>query len=207
MTRILPWLLLSGVVAVAVVVVYRSETARQAEAEARQESEASLLEQADLARVRLATADELRAALEGLTKRNADLGAEVERLRKISPRVRVVRVTECSTGGVQAPVDNVASVEPAGAPCLLQHGDVGEIRVAQVELATDDGNRVLVGTAEAWRVYPDPLDYPILSGPFRADLTQALAEPEPDPGWPGWALGVAAAAGGLLVGGIAAAVR
>lgn len=93
---------------------------------------------------------------------------------------------------------------PARPPaCLLAKGDEGEIRVAEVALQAREGNRVLAGAAEAWRLSPGPPTR-ILAGRFTAPASEISEErPAPLPRWragaflgasrDGWVVGPAVA--------------
>lgn len=206
LARLLPWILCLACATGGAAAAWRLSSRAEDERRARQDVEARALAAEGLAVVHSSTAADLAHQLEVVSQGNASLAAEVERLRRTARRTRVVRVTRASTGSVAA--TGSPRLEPAPQPraCLLSLGDTGEVRVVEAVLETGAGNRVLVGTAEAWRLTPAPATA-LISGQFRAELTESLEEPVPPAGWPTWALGVAAAAGGLLVGGVAAVVR
>lgn len=128
---------------------------------------------------------------------DADLRAEVARLKVAAPEARVVGVVRAVTA--PARVGPLAArpaaskpatrppLPPAVAPaspacpgpatppsCALAEGDSGEIRVNEVTLETREGARAIAGAASAWRLTPGP-PVRLFGGPFSARLTEAAS--------------------------------
>jgi hypothetical protein len=66
--------------------------------------------------------------------------------------------------------------------CLLAEGDKAEMKISIIEMKTAQNNRIVVGSAEAWRL-GNP-DERVLKGAFSApfSVAEGLAPP-PEPGW------------------------
>jgi hypothetical protein len=153
-----------------------------------------------------------RDAVQGELARAAsdakELRGQLEAARRADPGVRVVEVIRWRTrpeaaggaprdpapagGGAAVPPVQPATGVPAGVGCLLVAGDLGEVRVVEAQLQGDAGARVVVGSAEAWRVDPGPPTR-LFGGPLRTPVELAVVEPERRP--PRWGAGAAAFAG------------
>jgi hypothetical protein len=196
------WALPALLVVVALVLAWRLDAGRRAEAD-----RARLAEEAQLRAEGLLVVEQVRSRALDLEARrlagqNADLSAELERARRAAPGARVTGTVSASTGprpagGAPRPGQVVYRCEtepgaapPAGPPppaCILADGDVGEIRVDQVELETREGARVLVGAASVWRLDPAP-QAKVMAGGFQAPLSVAKEPARPAP--PGWGAGL-----------------
>ncbi|MBI5545306.1 MAG: hypothetical protein HY901_15555 [Deltaproteobacteria bacterium] len=207
-----PWLLLAAVLVVGLLLARALNLGRASEAEARRLAEAELLRaQGQIVQAQTSARD-LQARADEAMAENDALRAAIEEAKRVAPEVRIVEVTRASTGPVVAtgparepPVhpppgdQQQAAAQPA---CLLAEGDSAEVLVDEVELRTDAGNRLLVGTAFAWRLSPGP-PARLFGGAFKSPLsTDAALPPAPALGWGvgprvgigagGWTVGVAA---------------
>ena len=207
-SRVIPWAI---IVAMAAIGVWLVQRAWWQESEAEREAEMRELEaQEQIVEIRKER-DQLKADLDVMLDMNNAMQGALDEARKVAPGAKVVRVVRASTGQVTS--DGVPRIE--GRPenyqsmtgsqpidCLLARGDTAEIRVDQVELETKAGNRVLVGTAEAWRLTPEP-ETKLIAGPFEADFTHVsgLAPSPPEEHWPWYvheAIGLAAGFGAAV---------
>jgi hypothetical protein len=187
---------LGALVLVALALTCKLQRGANAEAEARRLAEAETLRQRGLVVVEQAKGKDLDARVRALTAENETLAAALAKAKKAAPGSRVVGVARASTGPVQvggaggaagdpgSPGSSGSPAAPSSSPlCLLYDGDEGEIEVDQVVLATRGGNRVLVGTAYAYRTNPLPHE-PLFGGEFSAPLTEAAEERrETKAGW------------------------
>jgi hypothetical protein len=187
---------LAALVLVALALTCKLQRGANAEAEARRLAEAETLRQRGLVVVEQAKGRDLDARVRALTEENVTLRDALAKAKKAAPGSRVVGVARASTGpvrvgGTGGAAGGSGTPEPSGgqnAPsssplCLLYEGDEGEVQVDEVVLATKGGNRVLVGTAYAYRTNPLPHE-PLFGGEFSAPLTEAAEERrETKAGW------------------------
>lgn len=197
------WALPALLVVVAVLLTWRLEEGRVAQAEAARLAQEARLRAEGLLVVEQAKAKGLEAEAERLAGQNAELAAELERARAAAPGAKVSGTISARTGprpasgeprpgpafyrcepGPAGPAAPPAEEPPA---CLLAEGDLGEVVVNQVELETKDGARVVAGAAQAWRTHPWPPTR-LFGGGFQAQLSAAKGEQERAA--PGWGAGV-----------------
>jgi hypothetical protein len=206
---------LGAIVLLVLVLAWRLQRGRNAEAEARRLAEAETLRQSGLVVVEQAKGKDLDARVRALAAENQALAAALTKANRAAPGSRVVGVASASTGPVKAhgvggasgaaggpgsPGPSGNQNAPSSSPlCLLYEGDEGEIQVDEVVLSTKGGNRVLVGTAFAYRTSPLPHE-PLFGGEFSAPLTMAAEEKrDTRAGWGGGAF-LAAGRHGYAVG-------
>ena len=204
MSRLRPWLVPVLLVLAAIVAAWSWNRASRLSDSLTRAEEAAGFRSAGLEVERDAARRDLaRAAAEAV-----ELREQLDRARQADPGVRVVEVVRWRTrpeaaGGPPrdaAPADGgaggaVAPATPgatAGAGCLLAAGDLGEVRVVEAQLRGSAGSRVVVGSAEAWRLEPGP-PARLFGGPLRAPVEQAVVEAERP--LPRWGAGVAVYAG------------
>jgi hypothetical protein len=173
------------------------ERAKIAEAHALEADDLALLYDAELA--------ERDALVEQLTKESASFKEAYEKAKRAA-HVKVIEVVRTSTGpslvGGAPPTTVIDTTEP----CVLRKNDKGTVWVREATLETSNGNRILVGSAEAWRVSPEPA-VRLFEGPFQAQLTEAKSAPLPAQGFETWQLvligvgiAVVSASAGVLIG-------
>lgn len=195
MTRVLPWLLAVAALAGCAVLWWG---ARLAGADRERQSEAAELRARGLIVARDVTAAALAARVAELETRDGELRQALERARREARDARVVRVVRASTAPVTASA--AVTVQPtAEAPCLVRLGDRLQLRVDEVDLLTERGNTIVVGSVAVDRLDPAPVR--IAAGAFEAALTRVEQLPPPDRGWPTWAV-VAVGAGAAVLGGL-----
>jgi len=120
-----------------------------------------------------------------------ELQAEINRLKKVAPEVRIVRVERIVTA--PAPAEGVP--RPPSMPgepcpqCLFAWGDTGQLRIDAVDLETREGNQVAVVHGEAWRITPGP-ETRILAGMASAPVSSLAAELPPLTRTPGIGVGL-----------------
>jgi hypothetical protein len=171
------------------------------EVERRQVAEAESLRRLGLLVAERRTRAELEARAAELVASDADLRGQLERLRRARAGARPVVAVQASTGPIAAQGEPPATQSEA--PCLLRPGDTTEIRVTELHLLTEAGNRAVIGAARFIRLGPP--DSVLAAGPWAAELS-SVEEVEPvRPWWTGWriagAVGVALGVG--LVAGMA----
>lgn len=188
------WLILVGFLTL--LLVSKCRSARTLADELEQARERATLR--DAGQIVLEPVADLRPSLERLERENVDLRTALDKARKASRDARSVLVAQASTA--PAPVSTVPT--SASASCVLAQGDTLRLQVDEVLLQTEAGNRILVGTAAAYRGDGALL----LRAPFSTPVTWAReAAPEAvRRGWgagpwlgagsDGWAAGVAVAA-------------
>ena len=201
MTRFLPWSLALAFSLCSVWLVHR---AWNIEADAARDAEASrLASEGQIVELRKTAAD-LQRDLDVEIESNTALQAALDEARKAAPGSKVVRMVRASTGPMPAggqprecPVPPIGTACPV---CLVAPGDQLEVRVAEVDLQTKLGNRVVVGSGACVRLLPPP-ETTIAEGEFEASLTRVeeLA-PTPDKGWPWWANAAIGAGVGFVAG-------
>jgi hypothetical protein len=189
------WLILVGLVVGALLLSRACNRADTAEAALRRANETANLKDAGFLVASQATRKALDAQAAELTTISG-FQAEIARLKKASPGVRVVYVDRAVT--TPAPAEGVPRPpEAPGAPCpqcLFAWGDTGQLRIDSVGLETREGVQVAVVGGEAWRVEPGP-ETRILAGVASAPLSTASAEPVPLTTKPGWGAGALAGVG------------
>ena len=208
MSRTLPWLLVLALVvggSLGALVAYGWRQRLDAEAAARKAADAERLRLAGLVVVAERTREDLEAKLAELLERDAVLERELARARRASRGLEVVASVEAQT----APAPAVGEPRPPEvgeglcSACLVAPGDELQIRVGEVVARTEAGNRIVLGSAQLWRLTPAP-ESRLLAAPFSAPLTEAsvIAEPE-SATWPTWRdgleIGLGVLAGGALV--------
>ncbi len=187
-----PWTLLGAVVVLGLVLTCRLNRGRDAEAELRRRVEADVLKARGQLVAEQVRGDALDKLVRQIVGENEELARALEQARRAAPGARPVATARTSTGAVVAGGTPRAPEErgPAAAPpCLLAPGDQGEVRVDQVVLETRAGNRLLVGTAAAWRMSPAPATR-LFGGPFQAALSNIAMEAPPQVAGPRWGAGV-----------------
>jgi len=209
LARFAPWLLAALLGACCAWLIHRawmvqSDAARAIEA-SRLASEGQIVE---LER----TAKQLETERDAMGVGNEALRLSLAAAHKAAPGSKEVRVVRASTGpmvagGVPrecpAHTPDTGCVCPEVPVCLVSPGDSLEVRVAEVDLQTKSGNRIIVGTGECLRLLPAP-ETSLARGPFEASLTTVheLAPPVDDR-WPWYAheaigLGVGLVAGVMV---------
>jgi hypothetical protein len=205
--RALPWLLVLALLVggtLGAVVAYGWRQRLDSEAVARRHADAERLRLADLVVVAERTREDLETRLSKLIQRDAVLDAELARARRAA-KLRVVATVEAST----APAPAVGEPRPPEvgeglcAACLVAPGDSLAIRVGEVVARTEAGNRIVLGSAQLWRLTPAP-ETRLLAAPWSAPLTEASVVVEPESAtWPTWRdgleIGLGVLAGGALV--------
>ena len=149
----------AALVVVALLLVRGCNRASRAEAERDR-----LAEQIRLEHDGLEVADpepDLGPEVTRLTGENAELRAELDRARRAAPGARPTGTLSAATtpapagGAPRAEAPTVPGAIPSAAPtCVLARGDLLQLRVSEVDLTTEAGNVVVVGTSEAWRISP-----------------------------------------------------
>ncbi len=189
------WWPVAAAVIVALFIAWKFQAAATREAEARRLAEAETLRQRGLVVVAQTSAKDIAAQVKEMTETNDALKKALENARKATGNARPVAAASASTGPVTAhgeapaaPQTPAGDTAPSASPCLVSEGDEMEIRADEVVLETRSGNRVLVGTATAYRLNPLPIG-PVFGGPFVAPLTEA-AEVKRQERPAGWGAGV-----------------
>lgn len=208
--KILPWAIASLLLLVVYVLYCEIERLTPYEDGAKT-AEAELLKEQDLIVLGETERTELEARLRTLAEQHQALNVELEKVKKATPKVKIVRVIETSIGTVVAsgsPVDTpvvapttglgTEGIPPESPLCLLSQGDKATIWIREVELKTERDNHILIGEAEAWRLFPTPATR-LFEGPFNASLT--IAEKDKPPHETQWSTGELA-----LFSGIAASI-
>lgn len=155
------------------------------------------------------TAKQLEAKKSAMAIGNEALRLALVAAHKAAPGSKVVRVVRASTGPIVAggeprqcplPPPSQECACPPAPVCLVAPGDSLEIRVAEVDLQTKLGNRVVVGTGECLRVLPLP-ETSLARGPFEQSLTTVheLAPPADDR-WPWYAHAAIGLGAGFVAG-------
>jgi hypothetical protein len=108
------------------------------------------------------TVEDLEKLVAELAAQNQALADALAKVRAEAPKTKIVSVECASTGPVESKEPGIVA---------------GEIRVTSVQLQTEAGNKILIGTAEAWRLDPGPAAL-LFGGPFSAKATEVS-------GWPG----------------------
>lgn len=214
------WALPLLLVLVAMVLAWRLDAGRRAEADRARLAEEARLRAEGLLVVEQVRSKDLAAEARRLAGENTDLAAELARARRAAPGAVVVATVSARTGprpasgsarpgpACPAPTPPIEGqppspiipktippepacpldvVGPLTGRCLLEAGDLVEIRVDQVELETREGARVVVGAAAVWRLGPGAEER-LASGGFQAPLSAAKEPARPPP--PGWGAGL-----------------
>jgi hypothetical protein len=207
MARLAPWAVAVLAVAIALAVIFAA-LRREAAANAQRDTETE--RQRLIADHQIVALQTDKAGLEAAVRVavQGQLATAIEAAKKAAPGARVVRVMQASTGPVQVqPGASMATVvQPPECPpvpaCALAPGDTAEARVSEVDLQTKAGNQAVVGTAECWRLTPEPA-VKLFGGPFEARLTTVTElEPIPDNRWVWWQhelIGAGVGAAAMLV--------
>lgn len=135
---------------------------------------------------------DLRRAVTLLTTDNAELQAEIDKVKGAMPGARPVATASGTTGGIvvgpaaghlvgspQAPAGTVPPSAPTCPACALLVGDRVELRVSGVALVGDSGAIGVAATAQAWRVGEPPVL--LAEGPLRLEVK--IKDPGQLPGW------------------------
>ena len=177
-----PWIV--PLIALAVIVALawswnREHAARVALARTAEEAKA---EAARLGVVQQAGARDLSTALAVAQ----ELQGQLADARKALGEVKPVEIVKWVT--VPAAASGSPRPAPGGGspPCLLAAGDSGEVRVSEARLEGKAGARVLIASAEAWRLTPTASR--LFGGPVNTPVPLALTEAVPAP--PRWGAGV-----------------
>lgn len=205
----LPWAVRVAAVVLLLVLVWSWNSGRQAKDELSRELERERLERARLLTEHEASKKDILREAKELIDKNADLSAEVERLKKTAGTVKVVEVTKWRTkevvvgGDPRPPVTPPPGGEPSPSEvCVLAKGDTGHVEVAEVVYDTRAGNTVIVGKGTCVRDTPTPTV--LFASVIEAPLSTSIAPPEaPEKRWgagayvgfskDGWAVGPAVA--------------
>ena len=158
----------------------REHAARVAMARTVEEAKA---EAARLGVVQQATSRDLSAALASAQ----ELQGQLADARRALGDVKPVEVIKWRTAPAAA--DGSPRPAPGGGsppPCLLAAGDSGEVRVSEARLMGPSGARVLIASAEAWRLTPTASR--LFGGPVSTPVPMAITEAVPAP--PRWGAGV-----------------
>lgn len=134
---------------------------------------------------------QLQEKIDGLLVSDRELRTAYDAAKKAAPDARPVSASKLGTGPLQTPP------RPAGAPgpcdpgaCALNWGDQISIDVTVLELRTQKGNTLVVGTAAAFRDLPEPRTQ-LAGGPFRSSLSSTSElETRSEPRWGAMGLGV-----------------
>ena len=163
------------------------------------------------------TAKQIEAEKDAMAVGNEALRLALAAAHKAAPGAKVVRTMRASTGPMVAggaprecPVSNrEQTTQSTQSPtqsastcpvCLVAPGDSLEVRVAEVDLHTKAGNRVVVGSGECLRVLPLP-ETSLARGPFEASLTTVHEfAPPVDDRWPWYVHGAIGLGVGLVAG-------
>ena len=115
-----------------------------------------------------------------------ELQGQLADARKALGEVKPVEIVKWVT--VPAAASGSPRPAPGGGspPCLLAAGDSGEVRVSEARLEGKAGARVLIASAEAWRLTPTASR--LFGGPVSTPVPLALTEAVPAP--PRWGAGV-----------------
>ena len=188
-----PWVL---VLVLALTVAWLWRERSDAKLMAARQTEASTLASSGQIVAGPVDVDVLRSEVDKLTGENDTLKTALAEAHRRAPGSTVTQVVCASTGAV------TAETPAAAGTCILWDGNRAEIRVDEVELQTRAGNQLLVGTARALRLDPEP-ETELVAGKFEQDVTRfatALA-PVSTPRWgvgaagfvgsSGWAPGLA----------------
>lgn len=122
----------------------------------------------------------LRAEVARVTADNAGLSSALGAALAAARRVRIERVVSVSTGPVVA-----SGKVPLGRPCLVDIGDEIDVRASEVQLRSEAGNMMIVGSLSAVRVRPEPVST-IATGVLSAEMARVLETPPPPPPERGW---------------------
>jgi len=189
--RLRPWLWPAATLLVMVFLALAWNRAHGRGEQLARQVEAERLRAAGLA----AEAEAKGAALEAAVQQQADLRGQLADARRAVPGVRVVEVVKWRTRpdvaagaprepppqGTPSPPAGDGSIAPEGA-CLLAAGDTGEVRVSEAQLRGPAGSRVVIASAEAWRL--TPTSSRLFGGPIQTPVEQAIVEAErPLPRW------------------------
>jgi hypothetical protein len=206
----LPWILRGAALLLILLLVYSWNQANNLKAAITKELEREKLEKAGLLAERDATKKEMKDREGELLMANADLEIEVDRLKNVAGKVKVIEVVKWQTKEVEVrvPVEvpgrDCPKAEP-GKPApkiLLVEGDKGRIDVAEITYETKADNHVIVGKAACYRTTPSELK--LFESVISAPVSVAV-KPQDDPKkrWgaglyfgfskDGWALGPAVA--------------
>ncbi len=145
--------------------------------------------------------------LEAAAHENDALAEEIERVRAVAPKAKVIERTRWQTREVEVPVDRVIPVDRIieVAPECAELGELlGNVAFSvagtEARLETKAGNLFAVGEVEVWREAPPPREQ-LFSAPWESPLTEVLRQRQTaERPWkldllagvttgPGWALG------------------
>jgi hypothetical protein len=195
-TAVWQWVLLLGMVVVILLLVRACDRVDAAEAKLRRATQAAEFVRLGMVVAVEATQAQLVAAAKTIGTKIPALEAEMERVRKAAPDVRIVRVEGIVTAA--APAEGTPLPDPKpGDPCpecLFARGDTGQIEIDGFDAETKEGVRTAHVAASCWRVTPGPRTR-ILSGLADAENTVVLAEQPPLERRLGWGGGVAGGIG------------
>lgn len=198
----LPWLPVAALVVVTWLFVSALNRASHAEEELGRAQERERLLKANLiVEVEKAKKDLEREKNE-LIGSNATLKDEVGRLAKaLGEKPKVIEVEKLVTKETIIKVPTEGAPRPCdnGVQCLMAVGDSGIVKVEKLTFKTDEGNRVVVGTAEVVRTKPEPVT-PLFIAPFSSPAPAAsVLETPPEKKW-GAGVFLGAGGGGWVVG-------
>lgn len=152
------------------------------------------------------TRRELGKSVDDLLRENQELRHAYDEARALAPGSKPIASGSLQTERVKVeaparapPVAPEGSVAPAPQAdtgrCVLAQDDAISFLVEELALETGQGNRLVVGTAEAWREDPPPRAL-LGRGRFQAALSDtASLAPAPAPRWGVLALGACTSSG------------
>jgi hypothetical protein len=186
----LPWLACAVAVGVAVWLAVQLSSARSSKDELGRVLEFERIQNANLIAELQKTKSELKKDLKELLARNSIIKEDFDRLEKEVGNIKKVseiikaQTKPATAGGVPRPDPDKPLPKP-GEPvepsrCLLAIGDTANIEIDEVTVVTKEGNHVVLGSASAWRLSPEPRTKLFESG-YSAKLTTAEMELKPPP--------------------------
>jgi hypothetical protein len=144
---------------------------------------------------------ELEASVGSLLSENKELQAAYAKARQAAPGARPVGAGKLDTGplAVRAPPPPTPSNDgkkpnvPPLTECALTQQDKVSVEVSILQLQTDKGNNLVLGTADVYRTTPR---YLVASGSFQSELSGVKSlEAEAPPRWGVLALGACGGGG------------
>jgi hypothetical protein len=133
---------------------------------------------------------------------NSTLKDEVGRLAKaLGEKPKVIEVEKLITKEtiIKVPVEGAPRPCDNGVQCMMAVGDSGIVKVEKLTFKTDEGNQVVVGTAEVFRTKPEPVTS-LFIAPFAAPApSSSILEEPPEKKW-GAGVYLGAGPGGWVVG-------
>lgn len=159
-----------------------------AQDETKRIAEAAQIETDGLTNTHELTKAQLKDLIAASVRDSAMFAAAFGDAQKKLRDAKAIAAMTASTGAVPVQHSATGAAPNVGAvpTCALTEADDGEIEVRSVTLETQAGNRVVVGSAEAFRHSPRKL---LFGGSFAAPLTEAAEVAKPEERKPGWGAG------------------